>query len=66
MPQLSSNDKLVLAGTLHGVHAICARISPITTTNSTGLQVLESDRFDLTIYLTRTGEVMLFVELKYI
>ncbi|EIM22533.1 Sybindin-like protein [Wallemia mellicola] len=55
LPGLNTNEQLVLAGTLHGVHAICSRISPITTSKSSGMQLLESDSFDLTVFLTRTG-----------
>ncbi|TIA87255.1 hypothetical protein E3P99_03288 [Wallemia hederae] len=55
LPNLNSNEQLVLAGTLHGVHAICSRLSPVTSTKCSGIQVLESDSFDLTIFLTRTG-----------
>ncbi|KZO97233.1 Sybindin-like protein [Calocera viscosa TUFC12733] len=50
---LSSNDALVLAGTLHGIHAITAKLSP--TGSSSGCQVIESETFKLHILLTATG-----------
>ncbi|KAG9318621.1 TRAPP complex subunit Trs23, partial [Chiua virens] len=51
--QLTSNEYLVLAGTLHGVHAITSRLSPIGT--SSGVQVIEGESFKMTIFLTATG-----------
>jgi len=53
LAQLTSNDSLVLAGTLHGIHAITARLSPTGT--SSGCQVIEAETFKLTILLTATG-----------
>ncbi|KIL69929.1 hypothetical protein M378DRAFT_69317 [Amanita muscaria Koide BX008] len=53
LAQLSSNEYLVLAGTLHGIHAITSRISPIGP--SSGAQVIEGENFKLTILLTATG-----------
>ena len=52
--QLTSNEYLVLAGTLHGIHAITNRLSP--TGSSSGAQVIEGEFFKLTILLTATGK----------
>ncbi|EIN07149.1 Sybindin-like protein [Punctularia strigosozonata HHB-11173 SS5] len=53
LAQLTSNEYLVLAGTLHGIHAITARLSPIGS--SSGAQVIEGETFKMTIHLTATG-----------
>ncbi|KAH7105105.1 Sybindin-like protein [Auriculariales sp. MPI-PUGE-AT-0066] len=53
LAQLTSNEYLVLAGTLHGIHAITARISP--TGSSSGVHVIEAESFKITIFLTATG-----------
>ncbi|KIM60809.1 hypothetical protein SCLCIDRAFT_123369 [Scleroderma citrinum Foug A] len=53
LAQLTSNEYLVLAGTLHGIHAITSRLSP--TGSSSGAQVIEGEFFKLTILLTATG-----------
>lgn len=53
LAQLTSNEYLVLAGTLHGIHAITARISP--TGSSSGVHVIEAETFKITIFLTATG-----------
>jgi len=53
LAQLTSNEYLVLAGTLHGIHAITSRLSPIGT--SSGAQVIEAETFKMTIHLTPTG-----------
>lgn len=55
LAQLSSNEYLVLAGTLHGVHAITSRLSPIGA--SSGAQVIEAETFKMTILLTATGSL---------
>lgn len=54
LPTLTPNEYLVLAGTLHGIHAITAKISP--TGRSSGVQVIEGETFKLNIMLTLTGE----------
>ncbi|KAG9013244.1 hypothetical protein FRB90_006114, partial [Tulasnella sp. 427] len=54
---LTSNEYLVLAGTLHGIHAITARLSP--TGSSSGAEVIEGETFKMTIKLTPTAELML-------
>ncbi|KAG8930151.1 hypothetical protein FRC01_003204 [Tulasnella sp. 417] len=51
---LTSNEYLVLAGTLHGIHAITARLSP--TGSSSGAEVIEGETFKMTIKLTPTGK----------
>ncbi|KAH9843170.1 Sybindin-like protein [Rhodofomes roseus] len=53
LPHLTSNEYLVLAGTLHGIHAITARLSPTGT--SSGANVISGETFKLTILLTATG-----------
>ncbi|KAI0269017.1 transport protein particle complex subunit [Russula aff. rugulosa BPL654] len=53
LAQLTSNEYLVLAGTLHGIHAITSRLSP--TGASSGAQVIEAETFKMTILLTPTG-----------
>lgn len=69
-PHLSSNDALVLAGTLHGVHAITSRLAPdefaaasanashaaaASTGGDGGMTQLQASDFDLTIHATPTG-----------
>ena len=54
---LTSNEYLVLAGTLHGIHAITSRLSPMGS--SSGVQVIEGESFKINIFLTVTGEFML-------
>jgi len=53
LAQLTSNEYLVLAGTLHGIHAITSRLSPTGT--SSGAHVIEAETFKMTILLTPTG-----------
>ncbi|KAF9517249.1 hypothetical protein BS47DRAFT_1291125 [Hydnum rufescens UP504] len=53
LAQLSQNEYLVMAGTLHGIHAITSRLSPVG--NSSGAQVIEGESFKMTIFLTLTG-----------
>ncbi|KIY73179.1 Sybindin-like protein [Cylindrobasidium torrendii FP15055 ss-10] len=53
LAQLTSNEYLVLAGTLHGIHAITSRLSPMGS--SSGAQVIEGESFKMTILLTPTG-----------
>ena len=56
LPHLTSNEYLVLAGTLHGIHAITSRLSP--TGSSSGAQVIEGETFKMTIFLTPTGRLI--------
>ena len=53
LAQLTSNEQLVLAGTLHGIHAITSRLSP--NGSSSGANVIEGESFKMTIHLTLTG-----------
>ncbi|ETW86340.1 hypothetical protein HETIRDRAFT_122081 [Heterobasidion irregulare TC 32-1] len=53
LAQLTSNEYLVLAGTLHGIHAITSRLSP--SGPSSGAHVIEGESFKMTISLTLTG-----------
>jgi hypothetical protein len=53
LAQLNSNEYLVLAGTLHGIHAITSRISPAG--KSSGVQVIEAETFKINIFPTPTG-----------
>jgi hypothetical protein len=78
LQRLASNDKLILAGTFHSVHAITRGLIPISlapqntaaqnATNNfplraSGLEVLESSDFRLTCFETLTGtKFMLFTE----
>lgn len=50
--KLNSNDYLVMAGTLHGVHAILSRLSPV---KSSGLEFLQTNHFNLFCHQTPTG-----------
>lgn len=59
LAQMTSNEYLVLAGTLHGIHAITSRLSP--TGLSSGAQVIEGESFKMTIFLTATGTHVLFI-----
>ncbi|KAG6837278.1 hypothetical protein H0H93_012283 [Arthromyces matolae] len=53
LAQLTSNEYLVLAGTLHGIHAITSRLAPMGS--SSGAQVIEGETFKMNIFLTATG-----------
>lgn len=54
LAQLTSNEYLVMAGTLHGVHAITSKISPVS--GSSGVQSIEAETFKMNVLLTLTGE----------
>ena len=54
LAELSANDYLILAGTLHGIHAITSRLSPIG--HGSGVQIIEAETFKMTVFLTPTGE----------
>lgn len=60
LAQLTSNEYLVMAGTLHGIHAITSRLSPMGS--SSGAQVIEGETFKMTILLTATG---LWLRMRY-
>ncbi|PWN42253.1 Sybindin-like protein [Ceraceosorus guamensis] len=53
-PKLSANEALILAGTLHGIHAITARINP-TALPDTGLTNLSAGGYELNLLVTPTG-----------
>lgn len=55
--RLSANEYLVLAGTLHGVHAIASRLTPARApaTGTSGLLLVETDLFLIHIYQTLSG-----------
>ncbi|KAM5531727.1 hypothetical protein V8D89_014576 [Ganoderma adspersum] len=53
LPHLTSNEYLVHAGTLHGIHAITSRLSP--TGSSSGAHVISGESFKMNILLTATG-----------
>jgi hypothetical protein len=53
LTQMTSNEYLVLAGTLHGIHAITSRLSPTGT--SSGAHVIEAETFKMNIFPTPTG-----------
>jgi trafficking protein particle complex subunit 4 len=52
----------VLAGTLHGIHAITSRLSPVG--KSSGVEVIEAETFKMTIFLTATGRGLLCIILR--
>ena len=52
--KLTSNEYLVLAGTLHGIHAITSQISPVS--NSTGLEFLQSGNLCFYCFQSPTGK----------
>lgn len=54
-PTLNSNEYLILAGTLHGIHAITSRLNPIPGLNSSGIQSIEADGFIINVLMTATG-----------
>lgn len=54
-PELTSNDYLILAGTLHGIHAITSRIIPTPDKSSQGFEVLEADGLIIYVKMTETG-----------
>jgi hypothetical protein len=62
LAQLTSNDYLILAGTLHGIHAITSRLSPAGS--SSGAQVIESESFKMNILLTPTGSSLFLPPLQ--
>jgi len=56
LPELTSNEYLVLAGTFHGIHAITARLNPIGP--SSGVEVIEAETFKMTCMQTPTGRLI--------
>lgn len=64
LQHLTSNEYLILAGTLHGIHAITARLNPVSGKRTSGLETLDADGFRMTVLLTATGELtLLFISL---
>jgi len=62
LSQLTANENLVLAGTLHGIHAITSRLSPAGS--SSGVQVIEAETFKVTVLYTPTStKFVLFTSL---
>lgn len=51
--KLSTNDYLVLAGTMHSIHALTSQISPVGT--SSGVSKIETSKFAFHVYQTLTG-----------
>lgn len=60
LPPLPLNDLLILAGTLHGIHAITARLDPAPPPGAppAGLQSFEAEGWGGTVFLTPTGEFL--------
>lgn len=54
--RLSSNEYLVLAGTLHGIHAITAKLNPVPNRKCSGIESLDSDHFTIRVMVTPTGK----------
>ena len=66
LAKLSVNEYLVLAGTLHGVHAITAQINPTmaaTPIGSGGMDLVESDSLRIYCHQTLTGsKIIIFAD----
>mmetsp|Transcript_43403 Transcript_43403/g.86070 ORF Transcript_43403/g.86070 Transcript_43403/m.86070 type:complete len:152 (-) Transcript_43403:17-472(-) len=69
-PQLSSNDKIRLTSTFHGISAIAAQISPVQRSGGalgflqpSGICALDADTFRLQCFHTPTGMKFLAVVL---
>lgn len=54
LPQLSQNEALVMAGTLHGIHAITGKLSPVDGRGE-GVEVIEGEGVKMIVFLTGTG-----------
>lgn len=54
--RLTSNEYLVLAGTLHGIHAITAKLNPVPSRTCSGIESLDADHFTIKVMLTSTGK----------
>ncbi|CAH7669693.1 Sybindin-like protein [Phakopsora pachyrhizi] len=59
LPQLNSNDYLILAGTFHGIHAISSKLSPSSSGSSgnsnDGIETVEAGTFKISCFQTLTG-----------
>lgn len=53
LPQLPLNTVLILAGTLHGIHAITNRLTP--GSGGGGLEAFEAENWGGKVFLTATG-----------
>ncbi|PWN27517.1 Sybindin-like protein [Jaminaea rosea] len=63
---VSSNEALILAGTLHGIHAITARLDPTTALKPPGaargaMESLESEGFAMSVKGTATGVKLVLI-----
>lgn len=54
LPNLTSNEYLILAGTFHGIHAITSKLSPVHPSGS-GIHFVEAETFKLSCLQTLTG-----------
>ncbi|PLW13066.1 hypothetical protein PCANC_04490 [Puccinia coronata f. sp. avenae] len=54
LPQLTSNDYLVLAGTFHGIHAITSKLSPVYPSGG-GVESVDAETFKMSCFQTLTG-----------
>lgn len=60
LPPLPLNTILILAGTLHGIHAITARLAPAPQPGAPmGLESFEAEGWGGKVFLTPTGELAL-------
>ncbi|CAO1634562.1 unnamed protein product [Jaminaea pallidilutea] len=62
---VSSNEALILAGTLHGIHAITARLDPtpagLNRSTAGTMESLESQGFGMSIKATATGVKLVLI-----
>jgi len=68
LPPLPLNTILILAGTLHGIHAITAKLTPAPGQGGgqiTGLDSFEAEGWGGKVYLTPTGKSLLFTLYRY-
>ncbi|VEU23034.1 DEKNAAC104210 [Brettanomyces naardenensis] len=72
----NTNDYLVIASTLHGVHAIASKLTPKeamgnyersrlpSNSNRYGLQCIRTDRFNICVYQSTTGLKIILITSK--
>ncbi|CDK29035.1 unnamed protein product [Kuraishia capsulata CBS 1993] len=60
--QLTTNESLVMASTIHSIHAISSKITPanaktndLYNNNKSGLRIIETENFQIYVYQTITG-----------
>jgi len=60
LPPLPLNTILILAGTLHGIHAITSKLTPAPPSGGqvTGLDSFEAEGWGGKVFLTPTGELI--------